>query len=222
MKKYILVLGVIVVAAILLSGFWGKKENKENIVIQPADYKNTAYIVDGKSVQLVNGVAESEAAPGSASKTITRYFGNEVSGDLNGDGTEDTAFILTQEGGGSGVFYYAAVALKTTTGYKGTNAIFLGDRIAPQTMEIRNGTLIANYADRLPKEPMTTRPSTGKSKYLEIIKDELIEAPVFVRSPESGSKISSPLTVAGVAKGNRFFEGSFPIVLTDEKGNIVG
>ena len=54
-------------------------------------------------------------------------------GDLNGDGTPDVAFLLTQSPGGSGTFYYAVVALRTATGYTGTNAVLLGDRIAPQT-----------------------------------------------------------------------------------------
>lgn len=113
-------------------------------------------------------MAETEAAPGSASKIVTRYFGNEATGDLNGDGAADVAFLLTQDGGGSGTFYYVVAALKEAGGYRGTNAILLGDRIAPQTTEIRNGTLIVNYADRKPSDPMTTQPSVGVSKYLKI------------------------------------------------------
>jgi len=134
----------------------------------PADYKNGTYNINGTDVALANGYAETEAAPGSASKLVTQYFGNEATADLDGDGLPDTAFLLTQSGGGSGTFYYVAAALKTPNGYKGTNAVFLGDRIAPQATEIQNGEIIVNYADRKPGEPMTARPSVGVSKYLRV------------------------------------------------------
>ncbi len=138
-----------------------------------ADYKNVAYIVNEQPVTLVNGRAE-EPIAGSASKIVTQYFGNESFGDLNGDGLPDVAFVLTENQGGSGTFFYAAVALKTATGYRGLNAIGLGDRIAPQTTEIRNGQLIVNYADRKTNEPMSSQPTEGRSKYL-VVKNGVLE-----------------------------------------------
>ena len=114
------------------------------------DYKNISYMIEGREVTLVNGYSEIEIAPNSASKIITKYFGNEAEGDISGDGVSDISFLITQESGGSGVFYYLVSAIKTDLGYKGTNAILLGDRIAPQTTEIRNGEIIVNYADRKP------------------------------------------------------------------------
>lgn len=133
-----------------------------------SDYKNTAYIIEGNSVRLTNGRSEITVAPGSAVQTLTQYFGNEAIGDLNADGVLDVAFILTQSGGGSGTFYYVVVALKDQGGYHGINAILLGDRIAPQTIEISNGQLIVNYAERKAGEPMTVQPSVGVSKYLKV------------------------------------------------------
>jgi len=137
-------------------------------------YKNATYKIDGVKVELVNGVSEKEVTPGSAAKITTKYFGNEAKGDLNGDGTEDTAFLLTQDGSGSGTFYYVVVALKMKGGYRGTNAILLGDRIAPQTTEINGVEIVVNYAERSVGEPMTARPSVGVSKYLIISEDRLI------------------------------------------------
>ena len=142
---------------------------------QQADYKNVAYSIEGIPVTLVDGRAEEASAPDSASKTITQFFGNEAMGDLNGDGTPDVAFVLTQSAGGSGIFYYVVVAQKTGAGYQGTNAIFLGDRIAPQSTEIRGGQLIVNYVDRNPGEPMTTQPSVGVSKYVKLVAGKLVE-----------------------------------------------
>jgi hypothetical protein len=140
-----------------------------------ASYKDATYRIDGKSIALVNGLSEAEAAPGSASRIITRYFGNDAIGDLNGDGKEDVAFLLMQDTGGSGTFYYIAVALRTATGYQGTNAVLLGDRIAPQTTNIENGMVVVNYADRKPDESFAIKPSVGISKYLKVIDSKLIE-----------------------------------------------
>ncbi|MDP3207563.1 MAG: hypothetical protein Q8M65_00300 [Rhodoglobus sp.] len=132
-------------------------------------------MVSALVVTLVGGMAETAAAPGSASRVTTRFFGNEAKGDLNGDGNEDIAFLLTQDGGGSGTFFYVVVALRTDDGYTGTNAVLLGDRIAPQTTEIHGTELIVNYAERAPDEPMTTPPSIGVSKYLKVVDGELVE-----------------------------------------------
>ncbi len=142
-----------------------------------ANYKDISYDIEGRAITLANGVSEIEAAPGSASKIVTRYFGNEATGDLNNDGAPDVAFLLTQSRGGSGTFYYVVAAVKTKDGYLGTNAILLGDRIAPQTTELRDGSLVVNYADRKPGEPMTTSPSLGVSKYLKVENGKLTVVP---------------------------------------------
>ncbi|MEK7500053.1 MAG: hypothetical protein AAB649_05615, partial [Patescibacteria group bacterium] len=121
-----------------------------------SDYKNISYIIDGQTVNLVNGVAEVESAPGSASKTTTTYFGNEVKKDLDGDRREDIAFLVTQDKGGSGTFFYVVAALNAEHGYVGSQAVLLGDRIAPKTAE--SGPLksiIVNYMDRAQGEPMS-------------------------------------------------------------------
>jgi len=138
-----------------------------------ANYKDAAYYIDGALVQLVGGEAQTEAAPGSAAKVVTKYFGNELEADLNDDGRKDMVFLLTQSTGGSGTFYYAVAALNTPQGYMGSDAYLLGDRVAPQTTELsqnprHKNVVVVNYADRAPGEPMTTRPSLGKSAYIKL------------------------------------------------------
>ncbi len=49
-------------------------------------------------------------------------------------------------------------------------------------------------------------------------KDDLIK----VYQPKANSKIQSPLTVTGEARGNWFFEASFPVKVLDEQGNLLG
>jgi hypothetical protein len=142
------------------------------------DPRSATYNIEGMNVTLVNGVSEQPTVPGSASKVITRYFGNGALGDIDGDGTADMAFYLTQETGGSGVFYYMVAALnmngRGTGGYRITDAVLIGDRIAPQPTEIRDGRIYANFADRNPGEPMTAIPSVGKTRVLDVNEEGLL------------------------------------------------
>ncbi|MEK7639076.1 MAG: hypothetical protein AAB388_02875 [Patescibacteria group bacterium] len=147
---------------------WGRYDKRdEQTDALPADYKAVTFTISGQPVTLQNGVAEAVTDLGGAAKTMVRYFGNELRHDVDGDGVEDVVFLITQEAGGSGTFFYAVAALKRETGYVGSEALFIGDRIAPQTTEPGEGRqIIINYADRAPGEPMTTSPSHGKSLHL--------------------------------------------------------
>lgn len=168
-------IGVIAVIVVLVGGYslLNSRVPEREQSITMASYKNVSYMIDGKLIQLENGMAESEAAPGSASKITTRYFGNELETDLDGDGLEDIAFILTQDRGGSGTFFYAVAARNTGGGYVGSDGYLLGDRIAPQSTDVSQNprhryVIVFNYADRAAGEPMTTPPSVGKSAYLKL------------------------------------------------------
>ena len=193
---------LIVIIALIFAAivYWQKNAPMSAPVAQVAGYKNATYTIDGTPVTLVSGVSEVAAAPGSASKVVTRFFGNEATGDLNNDATQDVAFLLTQDTGGSGTFYYVVVAVKTASGYSGTNAVLLGDRIAPQTTEIQNGEVIVNYADRNAGEPMTAKPSVGKSKHLTLSGLTLAEAARAAALGErcGGNMLNPPVCGAGL------------------------
>lgn len=133
------------------------------------------YVIEKQEVCLINGRIEVAAAPGSATKIKTSIFGRPVYGDLDGNGDNDAVMLLVQNSGGSGTFYYVAAAINMNDTFAGTNAICLGDRIAPQNIEIRDEVIIANYADRKLGEPMTASPTIGRSKYLMLKEHMLIE-----------------------------------------------
>ena len=168
----------VIVAVVLLAG--GCSSNTGNQPQGPpavprTDYRNTEYMIEGQRITLADGVA-ADVPPGSASRTVTRYFGNELKTDLNDDGREDIVFLLTQQRGGSGTFFYAVAALDTEAGYRGSDGYLLGDRIAPQTTAVsRNprhkNVVVVNYRDRRPGEPMTAQPSVEKSVYLKLDAD---------------------------------------------------
>ena len=106
MKNILIALGILIA---LVAGFFAfnayiYNEKQGDGGFQPS-YKDIAYTIAGERILLLDGVAETESAPGSASKITTRYFGNVAEGDLNGDGISDIAFLITQETGGSGTYF---------------------------------------------------------------------------------------------------------------------
>ncbi len=172
MKQTLIALGILLA---LLAAFFAlnayiyeEKQGDRGLV---EDYKDGLYFISGEAIQLTDGVSKVPAAPESPIMNTTRYFGNEVRGDLDGDGDEDVAFLVTHEPGGSGTFFYLVGAVNEGGKYRGTHAMLIGDRIAPQTTEYRDlgapygARVIINYADRAPGEPYTARPSIGKSLY---------------------------------------------------------
>ncbi len=185
MNKKTLAFLIIAVVIVVAGGFFYVFDQSRikpvAIKIDPSkaifDGKNTSFTIDGTIVNLANGVSEVSVAPGSATKITTRYFGNEAKGDLNGDGLDDVAFLISQDTGGSGLFYYVVVALKTSAGYRTTNAFLIGDRIAPQSTEINSSAkeLNVNFAERKAGEPMTAQPSVGATLVLKVTTDGVLE-----------------------------------------------
>lgn len=130
-------------------------------------FKNGTYLIEGTPVTLADGYAETiDSAAGF--KTVTKYFGRENFGDLNNDGRKDSAFVITQTTSGSGTFYYVVAALRQDNGYQGTNAVFLGDRISPQSLSIDQNRITAVFLDRGEDEPMAAEPTIPATKYLEV------------------------------------------------------
>jgi hypothetical protein len=215
-KSLYIVVGIAVVACAIAGAYLFIKFQTTHSVASPAqpfsktallDPLNATYLIDGSPITLTNGKAEQASAPGSSETTVTRIFGTPVLGDMNGDGVNDAAVIITEDGGGSGTFYYAAVTLGgTSNGTAGTNAILLGDRISPDTMQIANGILTVNYADRKPGDPMSTMPSVGVSKYLVIAGKTLYDAPIDIYPLPSGITWNE-MRAATVAPGDENVPG---------------
>jgi hypothetical protein len=96
-------------------------------------------------------------------------------GDLNGDGKEDVVVLLARFSGGTGVFINAAAYVSGPVTYRGTNTVFIGDRIAPQSISISNGVITINYLDRDPDEAFSAEPTVPSSIQLVFRNGELVE-----------------------------------------------
>lgn len=128
------------------------------------DPANATYTIDGESFSLIKGRIEKAITPDSTTKNILFILGEPLYGDFDADGDADAAAWLVNSPGGSGVFYYAVLVMNDGMGKtRSTNALLLGDRIAPQTLEGREGAAVYNYADRKQDDAMTAQPSVGKT-----------------------------------------------------------
>lgn len=177
MKKIQIILLVLIITGLGLIAtqkYWAEpfanfilQNNGEGVYVPTNDPLNISFTISGKSYILTDGKYEGEVAPESESKEIIMVFGGAVYGDFNGDSIKDAALLITQNSGGSGTFFYVVEAINHNGTFKGTNAMLLGDRIAPQNMMVENGRAVVNFAERKAGEPFSTPPSIGKSVYVQ-------------------------------------------------------
>ena len=159
------ILGIFVIAGSVVAG-----GNPEDLAPDPL---SATYRIENRDISLQNGRSAVNIAPDSATKIRTWVVGDGVEGDLDGDGDRDTALILAHDPGGSGTFYYVTVAENCSGSYRGTRAVFLGDRIAPLDLRIRDGVIVARYARRMAHEPMSHPPSVETTLSLAFDRGEL-------------------------------------------------
>ena len=147
-------MSILSVAVILLTGCGSSDDssnsqvtNEGSTAIQsPADPLNANYYIDGIVYTLINGSLEQQIDD---SDTLNKFKLTEfkASGDINKDGTDDTAVLLTNDAGENGVFYYIGILTS------GPNAIientyFLGDRIVVKSINFVDGNFEVTYLDR--------------------------------------------------------------------------
>ena len=129
-----------------------------------ASPESASYRIEGRLVRLRNGKHDELAAPASSMHRTTAIWGTPVAADVDGDGDQDAIVIIATEQGGSGTFYFVAVAELDDGTYTGSAGALLGDRIAPRSVTFADGVVSVDYAERKPGEPMSTPPSVAASK----------------------------------------------------------
>jgi hypothetical protein len=181
MKKTIIILIVIAALGALI---YSRKDStiqntqdKQTDVTKAGhpDMSNGTYNIEHELVTLSSGTNSSPIAEGSALSVETDLTDVIGYGDISGDGKEDAVGILIQSGGGSGIFAYIAAYVSAPVAYKGTNAIFVGDRVSPQSISVSNGIITLKYLDRSPSEAMAEEPTVEMTKEFVYKSGELQE-----------------------------------------------
>jgi hypothetical protein len=117
---------------------------------------NQVYVIGDESYTVIDGKSGDEVI----------VFGKPAYGDLDRDGDTDAAVYIVNQTSGTGIFYYGVLVINNNGQYRPTNSMFLGDRIAPQNVEIHDGRAVYNFADRRADEPMSVEPSHAKSVWV--------------------------------------------------------
>lgn len=136
--------------------------------------KNASFLLEGSNVQLTDGIS---AVPieNSSLVNLTKYYGCPSSGQLEDKKTAALSFVISNESGGSGTFYYLAAAVEKDGGYIIIDPVFIGDRIKPIETSINNGILIISYLDRAAGEGYSAEPSIQKNRKFKVADGIIIE-----------------------------------------------
>ena len=123
----------------------------------PADPANAGYYIDGIVYTLVNGELE-QAIEDSTTVNKFKLLDLKAAGDINKDGTDDVAVVVTNDAGGSGTFYYLAIF---TSGSSPVieNTSYLGDRIVVKDITFTNNQFQVKYLDRDSEADMASDPT---------------------------------------------------------------
>jgi hypothetical protein len=120
------------------------------------DPANAGYYIDGILYTLVNGELEQPIEESSAVNKF-KLLDFKASGDINKDGTDDVAVVLTNDSGGTGTFYYLSIFTSGTPIVENTYNI--GDRIEVKDLKFADNKFQVTYLDRSPEEDMASDPT---------------------------------------------------------------
>lgn len=135
-------LDVLFVLAVFISATFpvlAETQDAESAIFANAIYDG---INDGP-VQLTDGLWEGEpyAEGGSSRPSVGLVDDFVLTGDLDGDGLDESVVLLWQSSGGSGTFDYIAVMREDGGEVKNVGTAALGDRVQIHRSEIANGAI---------------------------------------------------------------------------------
>jgi len=151
----------------------GTPTANENGNFRP-DPSNATFTFEDESITLSAGRKEMAVAGSVLTEEIV-LMDEFAYGDINLDTKEDTVLFLARYGAGSGTFIYVAAFVSGPVNYKGSDALYIGDRISPQSISIDKGVITVKYLDRESDEPMAAEPTVPVSKQFVYRNGELQE-----------------------------------------------
>jgi hypothetical protein len=138
---------------------------------------NATYLSDYSAtgeITLVDGKAEEEIAPGSASKLVVTLVEPTAYGDLDGDGVDDAAVLLASDSGGSGAFIDLHAVLNENGEPVDAASTFLGDRVQVNSLVIEDGLILIEMVTQGPNDPMCC-PTQQEMRTYQLVGGELVE-----------------------------------------------
>lgn len=147
-----------------------------------------------------------------------------------GSVVQDVFSVFWVNAGGSGTFAYLG-----HFSYNPDNNVFLyqdasllGDRVVIKDLSLYKQSVVqVSFYDHGPNEAMAQEPTLLRVKQFAVHDGSLVEAElkndlIVLDEPLVGAEVSSPLEITGKARGYWFFEASFPVIVVDWDGKIIG
>lgn len=175
----------IIVVVLIVLGIWFLYKQKTNaptvsqsttdqLLLTHPDPSNATFDFEDGPITLKDGVNE-KPVDNSSAVVETSLTDIIDYGDINNDKKDDVVSIIVQDGAGSGTFIYLVGFVSAPLNYKGTNALFIGDRIEPKSISIKDGLITLNYLDRKSTDPMSAEPTVSVTKTYNYSKGLLVE-----------------------------------------------
>lgn len=201
----------------------------ESPILTLDSLKNGTYFVPfyQKTVTLVDGKYDSGMVN---DPLIVNMLPQVAFGDLNGDGTQDAAILLAENGGGSGVFISVGAVLdQSGTLVQVKNFASIDDRPAIESLAIKDGKIMLAAKIHVPNDPMTTPTLetsltyavSGGTLWLTRMTSSVqpgSEQSINIESPVTGSEVGSNVEVKGSMPAAPF-ENTLGYFITDTSGN---
>jgi len=160
-----------------------------------------------KVVQLTNGKFEQGAAGGADAVSVAVSDFVAV-GDLNEDGTNEVAALVSENYGGSGVFVFLAVYSNDNGKLTFQNSTMVDDRPKLNALSIGSGEIFLDAIIHGPDEPMCC-PALRTTRHYRFIDNQLdmVDYTTFtadgksrtisIESPENGTEVFTSVPVKG-------------------------
>lgn len=196
-------------------------------VLSDAMLQNGAYLTPqySRSVTLVDGKSETGSGE---SYFLASLLPQQARGDLNGDGLEDVALLLAENGGGSGVFVSLIGVLNQNGLPVQTGALLIDDRPQINSLEIRDGRILLDAVIHGINDPMVS-PTLQVRETIELAGGAFalvrftssmaggVERSINITAPVNGAGVSGSVQVQGnmpIAP----FENNLLLRIVDENG----
>lgn len=158
-------------------------------------------------VQLSDGVYQSGTA-GGADYVEVRVSDFIALGDLNNDGANETAAIISENYGGTGVFTFLALYLNQNAQPVFLTSVFIDDRPAIEGLGIENGEVFLSATTHDADDPFCC-PTLRTERHYRLINNQLEMTDyvtftpdgrprtIAIESPENGGEVFSSVQVRG-------------------------
>ena len=153
-----------------------------------------------------------------------------VFGDLNHDGVNDAALLLSENTGGSGIFVSLFVVYSKGDRFKQAPAVMIDDRPIIDQVAVENGMVRLTGLIHGPNDPMVN-PTTSFSAEYKLFGERLVQTrfesafeggewhAINIESPDDQEEFSGSVRLVGNMPIGPF-ENNLSLTITDPAGNV--